>query len=327
MNQFRVGMLFASASAVTFGLSGPLAKSLMEAGWSPTAAVTARLASGAVVLAVFATVVRPDWVREARRHARTVVAYGLVPVAGAQVCYYNAVAHLSIGVALLLEYTAPLLVIGWLWATAGRRPTRLTFVGVAMAVAGVALVLDVYNGAHVDTTGLAWGLAAAVCAACYFMMSDEVTADGSGLHSVTLAAGGLLVAAVAVGALGLTGAMPVQFSTRDAVIAGATVPWLVPVVLLGTVATALAYTVGISGVARLRPSFASLVGLTEVLSAVLAAWVLIGEGLSPVQAAGGIVVLLGLAVARLGDRATQGCADDLRHAERTSVLTSPTIVG
>ena len=128
------------------------------------------------------------------------IAYGLIPIAGAQLCYYNAVAHLSVGVALLLEYTAPVLVVGWLWATTRRRPTNMTLAGVALAVAGIMLVLDVFAGAHINATGVAWGLAAAVCAACYFMMSDEVTADGSGLNSITLAAGGLIVGAVAVGA-------------------------------------------------------------------------------------------------------------------------------
>ena len=82
-DQFRLGLLFATGSAFTFGMSGPLAKSLMSAGWSPTAAVTARLAGGALVLALAATIIKPDWLREARAHARTVVAYGLVPVAGA----------------------------------------------------------------------------------------------------------------------------------------------------------------------------------------------------------------------------------------------------
>ena len=96
----------------------------MEAGWSPTAAVTARLAGGALVMAIFATMVKPDWFREALQHGKTVVAYGLIPIAGAQLCYYNAVAHLSVGVALLLEYTAPILVVGWLWATTRRRPEQ-----------------------------------------------------------------------------------------------------------------------------------------------------------------------------------------------------------
>ena len=308
-DRFRLGLLFATGSAFTFGMSGPLAKSLMEAGWSPTAAVTARLAGGALVLALVATIVKPDWVRQARTHARTVVIYGLVPVAGAQLCYYNAVAHLSVGVALLLEYTSPVLVIAWVWATTKRRPRGLTLAGVALAVIGVTLVLDVVSpssgGARVDAVGVAWGLGAAVCAVCYFMMSDEVTADGSGLHAITLAAGGLVVATVAVAALGFAGVMPVRFASGDVLVAGVTLPWLVPVLLLGVVATAIAYTLGISGVARLRPSFASLVGLAEVLFAVLAAWLMLGESITAVQAVGGVVVLIGLALARQGDRSRE----------------------
>ena len=304
-DRFRLGLLFATGAAFTFGVSGPLAKSLMVAGWSPTAAVAARLAGGAVVLAIVATLVKPDWVRQAREHARTVVFYGLIPVAGAQLCYYNAVAHLSVGVALLLEYTSPVLVIAWVWATTRRRPRGLTLAGVALAIVGVTLVLDVADGARVDAIGVAWGLGAAVCAVCYFMMSDAVTADGSGLHAITLAAGGLVVASVAVAALGISGVMPMQFTANDAVVAGVTVSWLVPVLTLGVIATAVAYTLGISGVALLRPSFASLVGLAEVLFAVLAAWLILGEKMTGIQVAGGAVVLFGLALARRGDRSTE----------------------
>jgi drug/metabolite transporter (DMT)-like permease len=313
-NRFRVGMLFATGSAVSFGISGPLAKSLMVAGWSPTAAVLARLAGGALVLAIVATVVKPDWLSQARAHARTVVLYGLIPVAGAQLCYYNAVAHLSVGVALLLEYTAPVLVIGWVWATTGRRPSGRMLGGVALAVIGISLVLDVAHGARIDAVGVAWGLGAAICAVCYFMMSDEVTADGSGLHAMTLAAGSLVVATIAVGTLGALGVMPLRFASDDVVIAGATLPWLVPVVVLGVLATAIAYLLGISGVARLRPSFASLMGLAEVLFAVLAAWLLLDERITTIQAVGGIVVLLGLTLARPADNARE----DLSAAQSDS---------
>lgn len=304
-DRFRLGLLFATGSAFTFGMSGPLAKSLMVAGWSPTAAVAARLAGGALVLAIVATLIKPDWVRQARQHARTVVIYGLIPVAGAQLCYYNAVAHLSVGVALLLEYTSPVLVIAWVWATTRRRPRGLTLAGVALAIVGITLVLDVFHGAKVDAVGVAWGLGAAVCAVCYFMMSDAVTADGSGLHAITLATGGLVVATVAVGALGMSGVMPMRFTANDALVAGVTLPWYVPVLLMGIIATAIAYTLGISGVARLRPSFASLVGLAEVLFAVLAAWLMLGERMTAIQVFGGAVVLVGLALARQGDRSTE----------------------
>jgi drug/metabolite transporter (DMT)-like permease len=302
VDHFRLGLLLAVGSAVAFGSSGPFAKALMEAGWSPTAAVTARLAGGALVMVVVAAIVRPDWFREALTHFKTVVAYGLIPIAGAQLFYYNAVAHLSVGVALLLEYTAPILVVGWLWAVSRRRPSSSTLTGVAMAVGGIMLVLDVFSGAHLNLIGVGWGLAAAVCAACYFLMSDRVASDGDGLNPITLATGGLIVGAATVGLLGVSGVMPLTFTANDTVMAGTTTSWVVPVIALGVIATAVAYTLGIMGISRLRPRFASLVGLTEVMFAVLTAWVLVGEAITPTQAIGGAVVLLGLALARLGDR-------------------------
>jgi len=304
-DHFRTGLLFALSSAFAFGLSGPLGKSLMEAGWSPTAAVTARLAGGAVAMAVFATMMNRNWVREALGHWKTVVAYGVVPIAGAQLCYYNAVSHLSVGVALLIEYTAPVLVVGWLWATTRRRPTNLTLAGVVLAVAGIMLVLDVFSDVHINLVGVAWALVAAVCAACYFMMSDEVSADPTeegALNPITLATAGLIVGAVAVALLGASRAMPMTFTANDTVVAGFTTSWIVPVTAMALIPTAIAYTLGIMGVARLRPRFASLVGLSEVMFAVLAAWVLLGEALAPIQVVGAAVVLAGLVLARQGDR-------------------------
>ncbi|MDH6197772.1 drug/metabolite transporter (DMT)-like permease [Mycobacterium frederiksbergense] len=323
-NHFRLGLLFALSSALTFGSSGPFAKALMESGWSPTAAVTARLAGGALMLAVFASVVRPGWIREVLGHAKTVIGYGLIPIAGAQLCYYNAVAHLSVGVALLLEYTAPILVVGWVWATTRHRPSAMTFGGVALAIAGIILVLDVLNGAEINLAGVSWGLAAAVCAACYFMMSNQASVDGDGLNPISLATGGLIVGAVAVALLGVTGVMPLAFSTNPVTIAGHITSWLVPVIALGLIPTALAYTLGILGIARLKPRFASLVGLSEVLFAVLIAWIMLGEAMSVSQAIGGVVVLAGLALARQGDRSEQHAQQVVEPVELACWPDAPT---
>ncbi len=326
-DHFRLGLMFAIGSAVTFGMSGPFAKSLMAAGWSPTAAVTARLLGGALVLAIFATAVKPDWFREALQHRKTIIAYGLVPIAGAQLCYYNAVSHLSVAVALLLEYTAPILVVGWIWATTRTRPSGRTLAGVALALAGIMGVLNIFEGAHINIAGVGWAMASAVCAACYFVMSDTskggTKEHGTALHPLTLAAGGLVVGAAAVALLGLSGLMPLTFTTQPVIIAGYTTSWIVPVITLAVVSTAVAYTLGITGVAFLRPSFASLVGLAEVLFAVLWAWLLVAEAMTPVQALGAAVVLAGLALARQGDRLATGAgATSARRAGHIDELTT-----
>jgi drug/metabolite transporter (DMT)-like permease len=299
---FRLGIAFAVASALSFGMSGPFAKALIQAGWTPNAAVTARLAGGALVIAVFATLVHRGWIREAIRHYTTVLIYGLIPIAGAQLCYYNAISHMSVGVALLLEYLSTVLVVGWVWVTTRRRPGTLTLAGSALALAGTVVVLDVFSGARIDATGVAWALGAAVCAACYFVLSDRVAADGNGLKPVTLAAGGLVVAAAAVAVLGMAGVLPLAFTSHDTVVAGHTTSFVLPVIALGVITSAVAYTLGIMGIVRLRPRFASLVGLAEVMFAVLWAWLLVGEAITPAQAVGGAVVLVGLALAGQGDR-------------------------
>ena len=101
---------------MSFGMSGTLAKGLLAAGWTPAAAVTARIVVAALVLLVPGLVMlRGRW-HLLRANAGFVVVYGLIVVAGTQFAYFSAVATLQVGVALLIEYTAPVLVIGWLWA-------------------------------------------------------------------------------------------------------------------------------------------------------------------------------------------------------------------
>src|SRR5687768_2361920 len=101
------GFAFALVSAVTFGLSGALARPLLDAGWTPGAVVLVRIALGALVIVPFGLVsLHGRWhlLWQARG---IVVLYGLLAVAGAQLCYFTAVSYMEVGPALLIEYTAP----------------------------------------------------------------------------------------------------------------------------------------------------------------------------------------------------------------------------
>ena len=186
-----------SSSAAAFATSGAFGKSLLVGGWSPGAVVTLRITLAALVLlgpALWS--LRGRWAA-LRRNAWVVVGYGLTGVAGCQLAYFNAVTHLSVGVALLLEYLAPVLIVGWLWLRHRQAPRRLTLAGVALAVAGLLLVLDVVGGASVSLVGVLWGLGAAVCLVLYFLLADHVDDD---VPPLALAGGGLAVGAVVAGA-------------------------------------------------------------------------------------------------------------------------------
>ncbi|MBB3676859.1 EamA family transporter [Modestobacter versicolor] len=292
------GLLLAVVSAAAFGTSGVFATALLDAGWTAGSAVTARMAVASLALAVPAVVaLRGRW-SLLRSNAGAVLAFGALAVALPQLAYFNAVSRLSVGVALLLEYSGVLLVVLWTWARLGQRPSRVTGIGVVVAIVGLVLVLDVVGGARIDPVGVVWGLVAAVGLASYFVLSAH---SDDALPPLVSAWAGLAVGALVLGAAALVGAIPWRTTAVDVELAGRSVSWLVPVLGLALLAAAFAYATGIAAVRRLGSRLSSFVGLSEVLFAVAAAWLALGQQPAVVQLVGGVVVLAGIVLVRLGE--------------------------
>jgi drug/metabolite transporter (DMT)-like permease len=299
-NPTTTGLGLALVSALTFGAAGALARPLLEAGWSPGAVAFVRIAIGALVVLPFGVrALRGRW-ELVRRNLGTIVVYGTLAVAGAQYCYFSAVEYLQVGPALLIEYTAPAAVVVWMWLRRGERPGPVTAAGAVLAALGLLLVLDLFSGAGFHLVGTAWALGAMVGLATYFVIGADTD---SGLPPMSLAAGGLTVGALVLGGLGLAGLLPMDLSTASVVLAGSDLPWWTPVLLLGVVAAAIAYVTGIEASRRLGSRLASFVGLSEVVAAVLMAWLLLGELPTMVQLLGGVLILLGVIGVKLGERA------------------------
>ena len=310
----NTGLALAIVSGATFGTSGSFAASLIAIGWTPGAAVLARVVIAAVVLTVPALVALRRHRTPVRPAAvRSVVLYGVVAVGGAQLCYFNAVQHLSVAVALLLEYSGILLVIAWQRVAHGHRPRRLTLAGGAVAISGLVLVLDLLGSHHLDLTGVMWGLGAAVGLAVYFVLSSATDAP---LPPVAVAWGGLVVGAVALVAAAGVGALPVHAVRADVRLVDSSVSWVVPVLGMALVAAVVAYAAGISAARLLGAKLASFVGLTEVLFAVVFAWLLVGQHLDVVQLLGGVLVLAGIALVRADEMRAPGAAPDPVTAPR-----------
>ncbi len=299
------GLLLAVGSAAAFGTAGAVGRGLLDAGWSPGAATLARVGLGAgVVLPLGLRALQGRWWL-LRRHAGVVLLYGLLAVVLAQFCYFSAVQHMQVGPALMVEYTAPVAVVAWMWLRHGERPAGRTAAGAVVAGVGLLLVLDLLSGASVSPVGVAWALAAMVGLASYFVISADDQADegpDGALPGMVLASGGLVVGTVVVAALGLVGLMPMTATTADAEYASATVPFWMPMLALGAVSAATAYVTGIAASRRLGSRLASFVALLEVLFAVLFSWALLGELPAVAQAVGGVLVLTGVVVVRSGER-------------------------
>jgi drug/metabolite transporter (DMT)-like permease len=294
----RAGLGLAIFSALTFSTSGPLAKSLIDAGWSPAAAVITRISIAALVLAIPAWAsMRGRW-GTLRRQSAIVAVYGLVAVAGAQLFFFNAVQHLSVGVALMLEYLGTVLVVAWMWIRHGHRPHRLTLSGSAAALAGLVLVLGVIGHSHLDLAGVIWGLGAAFGLATFFVLASHGDDD---LPPVALASAGMGVGAVTLLGLAGVGVLPMHATFASVAIAGHRVSWLIPVAGLSLVAAVISYVSGITAARLLGPKLASFVGLSEVVFAVLIAWLLLGELPTTIQLAGGALIVAGIALVRVDE--------------------------
>lgn len=298
----RVGLLLAIGAAFAFGMSGGWARGLIDAGWTPGAAVTARIWVAALVLLIPTILsLRGKW-GLLRRNAGMIAAYGLLAVTATQLFYFQAVAVMDVGIALLIEYTAPVAVVLWLWIRRGERPSRRSILGAVIAFAGLVLMLDILTGATVNGAGILWALGAMVGAATYFVLSAR--AD-TGLPPLALAGSGLLLGALGLTVAGAVGIIPLAWTTDDIAYRFGTVPWFVPVLAMGVLATAVAYFLGIASTRMLGSRLASFVALAEVVAALLFGWLLLGQVPGPLQMLGGALVLAGVIVVKLGEPAPE----------------------
>ncbi len=318
------GLIIAIISAAAFALSGPLAKPLLDAGWSAGAAVLVRIGGAAVVLLIPVLMIsmrtrgRPlidNW--------RFLVGYGVFPIAGTQLGFFSAIQTLPVGVALLIEYLAPVFVVGWLWLRRGQRPGRLTVAGAGIAVVGLVLVLNPTSPAALDLVGVAWALLASLCLVVYFIASATVVDD---LSPILVIGSGLVVAWFVIAAVGLIGLLPLTVVTTDAELAGTALPWWVFAILLILVGTVFAYLTGVAAARRLGPRLASFVALAEVVFATLVAWLLLAQVPTGLQLAGGLSILAGVVLVRLGERPIDALsATPPEHPEPSEVVVSSQI--
>ncbi len=294
------GLVAALISCVSFSTSGAFVKPMLEAGWSPVAAVTARaLTAGLVLLPFVLFALRGRWAALWRGRWR-VLGMGLVGVAFTQAAYFAAIRRIPVSTALLIEYLAPLLLVGFVWATTRRRPRATVLLGSVLAVGGLILVIGPGALQAVDPLGLAVAFGAAIGCAAYFVIAAR---PADGLPPVALAGSGLLLAGVVLTLLGTVGLLPFTATFGDLPLFGTAAPWWAPLLVVAVIGTAVAYATGITASAILGSRLASFIGLLEVVFASLFAWLLLGEQLTPLQLLGGTLILGGIAAVRIDDPA------------------------
>lgn len=290
-----VGIALAVFSSLCFGASGSLGKALIGGGFAPLQAVWLRMAGSALVLVPLALAMRGlGGLLGARRYWPWLFAYGLAGVAGCQALYFVAASRLPVGIAILLEFTGPVLVLAWT-RLVRRTPVHPTAaLGVMVALAGLAVVVQVWSGLRLDALGLLAGLGAAACQAAYFLLVERM----EGVDPLVMTAAGSVVGTLLLAAAAAPWALPWHLLGDHVRLAGHSVPAWLPALWLIVVSTVIAYVTGVAAVQRLSAPAAGAICYAEAVFAPLLAWALLGERLTPIQITGGAIVLAGAFIAQ-----------------------------
>lgn len=290
----RTGLALAVASAFAFGGSGVAAKPLIESGVDPLHVVWLRVAGAALVMLPLALHHRSA----VRRRPGLLLGFGLLAVAGVQAFYFASLSYIPVGVALLVEYLAPALVLLWVRFVQRRPVTKAAAVGVVLAVGGLACVVQVWSGLAFDPLGLLLALGAAACQVGYFLLSEKGSEGDAPVSPVAVISYGLLIGAAVLTVVARPWQLDWTQLGGQAVLGGQEVPEAVLIGWIVLVSTVIAFLTGVVAVRRLSPQVAGVVACLEAVIATVLAWALLDERLTAMQIAGGLMVLIGAFIAQ-----------------------------
>ncbi|MER5998893.1 EamA family transporter [Nonomuraea sp. NPDC051941] len=290
------GLGLAFVSSWCFAFSGPMAKYLITAGLAPIEAVWTRMAGAGLLLLAVLAVVKPQALRIPRSRLPFFGLYAVMAVAGVQSLYFVAITRLPVGIALLLEFMAPVMVVAWVRFVRKVRLARAAYIGAVVAVLGLGIVVEAWQGMRLDALGLVLGLLAGACCAGYFLMNDSF---GDDVDPLGLIAWGMAGAAVVLIPFARPWDIPwAAFTATVAPEGGRTLPVLGAYLWMVLVATVIAYILGVNAVRRLSAAVGATVASLEVIGGAVVAWALVGETLGVFQIVGGLLVLSGALLAQ-----------------------------
>jgi drug/metabolite transporter, DME family len=285
----RLGFLAVSAAAVLWAASGTYARTLIDRGASPLEITEARAWIAFLVLGAFVLMRRPSH-RAGVAHPSALVAIGFgLSIAAANYFYYTAIASLPVAIAIVIQYTAPGMVVLWLAAVERKRPSGRVVGAIVAAIAGVALLSELPAAVSSGSTSLAGrGVAAAFASAFaftgYILLGERMGA--------AYGPEGALVRGFGVASL-LWIVVQATRGRPDTLFDGSLLPGIV---LLGFSATVVPFMLFVWGMQRIGASRAGIVSTLEPLSGAMFAYVWLEQRLDAWQVAGAVLVLAGIAV-------------------------------
>jgi drug/metabolite transporter (DMT)-like permease len=294
-----VGYAMVLAAALLFALNGTVSKVVLQSGISTLELTQARALGAFLGFALVLAATQRARLRLTRREVPYLVVFGIAGVALVQWLYFVSIGRLPIGIALLIEYIAPILIALWAWAVFKEPIRRRIWVALALALVGLAVVVEVWSGLALDGVGVAAALAAAVAYAVYVLMAERAVRwrDPASLTAYGFLFAGLFWAVVHPLWRFPTGTLDERVSLLGHLERFSLPVWalVLYVVVAGTMVTFLLVA------AALRHISATRVGIVAMLEPVAAsgvAFLWLGETFGTPQLIGGGIVLTGILLAQ-----------------------------
>ncbi|MBW9209690.1 EamA family transporter [Mumia sp. zg.B21] len=293
-----LGYALVVGGACFFVLNAGVSRVVLRAGIDPALLTTFRTTGSALLFVLFAVVADRSALRLPRgRELALLLLLGVVGIASVQWTYNIAIDRIPVGMALLLEYLAPVLVVLWARFVQRQHVRRTMWLAVALTLVGLALVAQIASGLAFDGLGMLAGLAAAACLATYFLVGEQGVSEADPIRVVVWA---FVFAAIAMNV-----ARPIWTSPDldgSANLLGALDAYEVPlwlaigwVVVLGTLTP---FFMELSALQHLPATVVTMVATLEPVGAAALGWAWFGESLDALQVVGGLLVVAGIVLAQ-----------------------------
>lgn len=282
------------AAAACWAANAVIAAGAFERGITPERLAETRVVVALVPLALYLLVARRDLLRPTRSAAPPLVVFGTCMVV-VNFAYYVAIDRVPVGVAISLQYTAPVLILAATAILNRHLPTGATWVAGGLSLAGAILVSGLLGGGVVgplDGTGLLAGVVAALSFAGYLVMAEVAGRRGS--HPVTTLVNGFVVATLIWAVVLPLWDWPFEL-LRDPEIV-----WRV--LAVGILGTLVPFALTVSALRWISSAVAGIATTTEPVLAAALAWIFLGQALAPAQLVGGALVVAGVLTAQLSRR-------------------------
>ncbi len=284
-------------AALLFAFNGTVSKFIRLTGMPPERLSQLRVSAAFVILLAVVALRNRGALRLHQSEVRLLLAYGVLGIAFTQWLYFVAIGRLPVGVALLIEFTAPVMVALWLRFGRGQAVRDRVWMALGLSLLGLALVAQVWKGLTLNGIGVLGAFAAAGALAIYYLLGERGVATRDAV-SLTMWGFGAASAFWVVAAPWWTFPWDqLAGSARVLESASVDVPLWVLVLWMVVLGTVVPFALSVAALRHIRAEQASVIGMVEPVLATIIAFLLLNETLAPIQLVGGALVLVGIVLA------------------------------